>query len=56
VFLPSEAERQEYVMNEQGMVYKGVDEYITNTSWDFGQVRAEDLHLAFKVLAVVFLH
>lgn len=39
VYLPNEAERQEYVMNEQGIVYKGVDEYITNMSWDFGQVR-----------------
>uniref|UniRef100_A0A672PRK9 Protein-glutamine gamma-glutamyltransferase 2 n=1 Tax=Sinocyclocheilus grahami TaxID=75366 RepID=A0A672PRK9_SINGR len=39
VFLASDAERQEFVMNEQGMLYKGVDEYITNTSWDFGQVR-----------------
>lgn len=39
VFLESEAERQEYVMNEQGIVYQGVDEYITTTNWDFGQVR-----------------
>lgn len=39
VFLADEAERQEYVMNEQGIVYKGVNEYIKSEAWDFGQVR-----------------
>lgn len=52
VFLPSEAERQEFVMNEQGIVYKGVDEYITNTSWDFGQFEEDILDICLKLLDV----
>ncbi|KAI2663968.1 Protein-glutamine gamma-glutamyltransferase 2 [Labeo rohita] len=50
VFLPDEAERQEYVMNEQGIVYKGVDEYITNISWDFGQFEDDILNICLKLL------
>ncbi|XP_058635407.1 protein-glutamine gamma-glutamyltransferase 2 isoform X2 [Onychostoma macrolepis] len=52
VFLPSEAERQEFVMNEQGIVYKGVDEYITNISWDFGQFEEDILDICLKLLDV----
>uniref|UniRef100_A0A8D3CMR5 Protein-glutamine gamma-glutamyltransferase 2 n=1 Tax=Scophthalmus maximus TaxID=52904 RepID=A0A8D3CMR5_SCOMX len=37
VFLPDEAERQEYVMSEQGIIYKGSGNYINSVSWDFGQ-------------------
>ncbi|XP_016105477.1 protein-glutamine gamma-glutamyltransferase 2 [Sinocyclocheilus grahami] len=52
VFLASDAERQEFVMNEQGMLYKGVDEYITNTSWDFGQFEEDILDICLKLLDV----
>lgn len=38
VFLPDEMERQEYVMNEQGIIYRGSANYISSMSWDFGQV------------------
>ncbi|XP_067228882.1 protein-glutamine gamma-glutamyltransferase 2 isoform X1 [Chanodichthys erythropterus] len=50
VYLPNEAERQEYVMNEQGIVYKGVDEYITNMSWDFGQFEEDVVDICLKML------
>uniref|UniRef100_A0A673H1D7 protein-glutamine gamma-glutamyltransferase n=1 Tax=Sinocyclocheilus rhinocerous TaxID=307959 RepID=A0A673H1D7_9TELE len=52
VFLSSDAERQEFVMNEQGILYKGVDEYITNTSWDFGQFEEDILDICLKLLDV----
>ncbi|XP_016361140.1 protein-glutamine gamma-glutamyltransferase 2 [Sinocyclocheilus anshuiensis] len=52
VFLVSDAERQEFVMNEQGMLYKGVDEYITNTSWDFGQFEEDIVDICLKLLDV----
>ncbi|XP_043088098.1 protein-glutamine gamma-glutamyltransferase 2 isoform X2 [Puntigrus tetrazona] len=52
VFLPSEAERREYVLNEQGILYKGVDEYITNSSWDFGQFEEDILDICLKMLDV----
>lgn len=38
VFLPNEDERQEYVMNESGILYKGSGNYIMPSHWDFGQV------------------
>ncbi|XP_077103681.1 protein-glutamine gamma-glutamyltransferase 2 isoform X2 [Siphateles boraxobius] len=50
VFLPNEAERQEYVMNEQGIVYKGVDEYINSMSWDFGQFEDDIVDICLKLL------
>nr|XP_046195163.1 protein-glutamine gamma-glutamyltransferase 2-like isoform X3 [Oncorhynchus gorbuscha] len=42
VHLPEEEERQEYVMREQGLVYKGSDKYISSMAWNFGQINAND--------------
>lgn len=50
VYLPSEAERQEYIMNEQGVLYKGVDEYITSMSWDYGQFEEDIVDICLKLL------
>lgn len=41
VFLEDEEERAEYVMNEDGVIYKGSYNYISSTRWDYGQVRTE---------------
>uniref|UniRef100_A0A3B5MUX8 Transglutaminase N-terminal domain-containing protein n=1 Tax=Xiphophorus couchianus TaxID=32473 RepID=A0A3B5MUX8_9TELE len=50
VFLPDEAERQEYVMNEHGIIYKGVDKYIDPTHWDFGQFEEDMVKICMKIL------
>ncbi|XP_008406505.1 protein-glutamine gamma-glutamyltransferase E-like [Poecilia reticulata] len=50
VFLPNEAERQEYVMNEHGIIYKGVGNYISPTHWDFGQFEEDMVKICMKVL------
>uniref|UniRef100_A0A3B3VAF8 Protein-glutamine gamma-glutamyltransferase 2 n=1 Tax=Poecilia latipinna TaxID=48699 RepID=A0A3B3VAF8_9TELE len=50
VFLPDEAERQEYVMNEHGIIYKGVDNYISPSHWDFGQFEEDMVKICMKVL------
>ncbi|XP_043978494.1 protein-glutamine gamma-glutamyltransferase E-like isoform X1 [Gambusia affinis] len=50
VFLPDEAERQEYVMNEHGIIYKGVDKYISPTHWDFGQFEEDMVKICMKIL------
>ncbi|XP_067314791.1 protein-glutamine gamma-glutamyltransferase 2 isoform X2 [Pseudorasbora parva] len=50
VFMPNEAERQEYVMSEHGIVYKGVDEYITSVSWDYGQFEEDVLDICLTLL------
>lgn len=38
VYLPDERERQEYVMNEQGIIYYGTSKYPRPMTWVFGQV------------------
>lgn len=38
VYLPDEMERQEYVMNEQGVIYTGTAHYPHLVAWEFGQV------------------
>lgn len=38
VYLPDERERQEYVMNEHGLIYRGTSRYFRPMSWEFGQV------------------
>lgn len=38
VFLDDEEKRGEYVMKEEGVIYKGSGKYITSMKWDYGQV------------------
>lgn len=38
VFLPEERKREEYVTNEEGIIYQGSGKYITPLRWDYGQV------------------
>ncbi|KAM3922476.1 protein-glutamine gamma-glutamyltransferase 5-like [Leptodactylus fuscus] len=37
VFLEDEAQRQEYVMNEYGLLYQGSKDFVVTTPWNFGQ-------------------
>ncbi|XP_056156869.1 protein-glutamine gamma-glutamyltransferase 5 [Lampris incognitus] len=52
VFMIDEDERQEYVMNEQGIIYKGTDIYITSIAWDFGQFEEDVVDICLKLLDV----
>uniref|UniRef100_A0A7N6FG96 Protein-glutamine gamma-glutamyltransferase 2 n=1 Tax=Anabas testudineus TaxID=64144 RepID=A0A7N6FG96_ANATE len=52
VFLPDELERQEYVMNEQGIIYTGNGNYISGTHWDFGQFEDNMVNICLKILDV----
>lgn len=38
VFLASEEERQEYVLNDSGVIFRGVEKCIRAQGWNFGQV------------------
>lgn len=38
VFLDSEEERQEYVLNDSGVIFRGVEKHIRAQGWNFGQV------------------
>ncbi|KAM3620796.1 uncharacterized protein V6R79_002047 [Siganus canaliculatus] len=52
VFLPSEEERQEYVMNDQGIVYKGSGNYIVPSTWDYGQFEDDMVNICLQILDV----
>uniref|UniRef100_A0A3Q2QT87 Protein-glutamine gamma-glutamyltransferase 2 n=1 Tax=Fundulus heteroclitus TaxID=8078 RepID=A0A3Q2QT87_FUNHE len=52
VFLPDEKERREYVMNEQGIVYKGTAHYIISDVWEFGQFEEEMVDICLRLLDV----
>lgn len=38
MYLASEAERQEYVLSQDGLIYRGKPKHITTLPWTFGQV------------------
>ncbi|XP_042631268.1 protein-glutamine gamma-glutamyltransferase 2-like isoform X2 [Cyprinus carpio] len=42
VYLPSEELLQEYILNENGILYQGSWDDITTVPWNFGQVNAND--------------
>ncbi|KAK6320868.1 hypothetical protein J4Q44_G00078440 [Coregonus suidteri] len=52
VHLPEEEERQEYVMREQGLVYRGSEKYISSLAWDFGQFEDDIVDICLKLLDV----
>ncbi|XP_074480802.1 protein-glutamine gamma-glutamyltransferase 2-like [Sebastes fasciatus] len=52
VYLPDETERQEYVMNEQGVIYRGTSTYLRSMAWVFGQFEEEMVDICLKMLDV----
>ncbi|KAL3978523.1 fibroblast growth factor [Sarotherodon galilaeus] len=52
VSLSDEAERQEYVMNEHGIIYKGSGDYLISIHWDFGQFEEDMAKICLKILDV----
>ncbi|KAJ8259231.1 hypothetical protein COCON_G00182430 [Conger conger] len=50
VHLANEEEKQEYVMNEQGLLYRGTCGYITTLAWDFGQFEEDILDICLELM------
>ncbi|XP_078275451.1 protein-glutamine gamma-glutamyltransferase 2-like [Rhinoraja longicauda] len=50
VFLNSEEQRQEYVMNEDGILYNGECQRIDGRPWFFGQFEEEVVDICLKIL------
>ncbi|KAK2861622.1 hypothetical protein Q5P01_001155 [Channa striata] len=56
VFLADEQERQEYVMNEQGIIFRGSSNYISPMKWDFGQFENNMVNICLAMLDVNHKH
>ncbi|XP_028261942.1 protein-glutamine gamma-glutamyltransferase 6 [Parambassis ranga] len=56
VFLSDEVQKQEYVMNEQGIIYQGSGDYISAMTWDFGQFEADMVNICMKILDLNHKH
>ncbi|XP_072552168.1 protein-glutamine gamma-glutamyltransferase 2-like [Salminus brasiliensis] len=50
VYLANEAERQEYVLSQDGLIYRGKPKHITTLPWTFGQFEPDMLDICLKVL------
>uniref|UniRef100_UPI00398E3E78 protein-glutamine gamma-glutamyltransferase 2-like n=1 Tax=Pristiophorus japonicus TaxID=55135 RepID=UPI00398E3E78 len=50
VFLNSDSQRDEYVMNETGIIYVGSSDYIHHVAWNFGQFEEDILDICLKIL------
>ncbi|XP_059190792.1 protein-glutamine gamma-glutamyltransferase 2 [Centropristis striata] len=50
VFLPDESLLQEYVMNEDGIIYMGTWDYINSISWNYGQFEDYVMDICLEVL------
>ncbi|XP_061687512.1 protein-glutamine gamma-glutamyltransferase E [Syngnathoides biaculeatus] len=50
VFLPNEQERREYVLNEQGLIYRGSFDYISALNWDFGHFEDDMVDICLLLL------
>ncbi|XP_039935882.1 protein 4.2 [Hirundo rustica] len=52
VFLANEAQRQEYILNQDGIIYQGTENAILAQPWDFGQFEEDMVDICFILLAL----
>ncbi|XP_008948655.1 PREDICTED: protein-glutamine gamma-glutamyltransferase 5-like, partial [Merops nubicus] len=50
VYLDNQAQREEYVLNEHGILYEGVHKHITSRPWHYGQFEDGILDICLKIL------
>ncbi|KAM3609331.1 uncharacterized protein V6R79_013113 [Siganus canaliculatus] len=50
VYLPDESSLQEYVLNEDGVIYMGTWDHIGNMPWNYGQFEDFVMDICFQVL------
>ncbi|KAM6163822.1 protein-glutamine gamma-glutamyltransferase 6 [Rhynchocyon petersi] len=50
VFLDSEEERQEYVLNDSGVIFRGVEKHIRAQGWNYGQFEEDILNICLSIL------
>ncbi|KAM4684548.1 protein-glutamine gamma-glutamyltransferase 5-like [Amazona ochrocephala] len=52
VYMDNQAHREEYVLNEHGILYEGVHKHITSRPWHFGQFEDGILDICLKILDI----
>nr|XP_009937064.1 PREDICTED: erythrocyte membrane protein band 4.2 [Opisthocomus hoazin] len=52
VFLANEAQRQEYVLNQEGVIYWGTENAVLAQPWDFSQFEEDIVDICFTLLDV----
>ncbi|XP_006883028.1 PREDICTED: erythrocyte membrane protein band 4.2 [Elephantulus edwardii] len=52
VFLENEAQRKEYLLNQNGLIYLGTADCIETKPWDFGQFERDTLNLSLSLLGM----
>ncbi|XP_071615640.1 protein 4.2-like isoform X1 [Heliangelus exortis] len=52
VFLANEAQRQEYVLNQDGVIYSGTENAMLAQPWDFSQFEKDIVDICFTLLDV----
>eukprot|EP00061_Rhincodon_typus_P005254 g24534.t1 len=50
VFLDVENQRQEYVLNDQGLLFQGAKDQISAMAWNFGQFEIGIVDICLKIL------
>ncbi|XP_063003596.1 protein 4.2-like [Elgaria multicarinata webbii] len=55
VFLANEAQRQEYVLNQEGTIYWGLQDAPQQQPWDFGQLEEDLVHISLALLEMSLL-
>ncbi|NXI02440.1 EPB42 protein, partial [Pachycephala philippinensis] len=52
VFLANEAQRQEYILNQEGIIYQGTENAVLAQPWDFSQFEEDMIDTCFILLAL----
>lgn len=52
VYMADEDERQEYVLNDSGIIFQGVENDIEEEAWNYGQVNSTTSSRTFKMRVV----
>ncbi|NXH36838.1 EPB42 protein, partial [Myiagra hebetior] len=52
VFLANEAQRQEYILNQDGIIYQGTENTVLAQPWDFSQFEEDMVDICFTLLAL----
>ncbi|XP_040544618.1 protein-glutamine gamma-glutamyltransferase 6 isoform X3 [Gallus gallus] len=50
VYMANEKERQEYVLNDSGIIFQGKEKYIQQEAWNYGQFEEDILDISLSIL------